>query len=115
MPSTLLIDTDVFSNLWQGRPEAETFRPMVQGATLALSFTSVGEFWYGACKRTWGDRRRNELQAAMRPYAVLPYTRVLSRRWGELRAGLETKGQPLGDNDLWIAATALHYENPPGD
>jgi predicted nucleic acid-binding protein len=111
-PSTLLIDTDVFSYLWRGGPEAERFRPVVQGATLALSFTSVGELWYGATKRNWGDKKRDALQAAMRPYVVLPYTRELARQWGGLRAGLERTGQSLADNDLWIAATALHYAIP---
>jgi predicted nucleic acid-binding protein len=110
--SPLLLDTDVFSYLWQRRPEAEPFRSVVEGATLALSFTSVGEVWYGAAKRNWGERKRAELQSALRPYAVLPYTRDLSRRWGELRATLEDAGTPLGINDLWIASTSLHYDIP---
>lgn len=112
MPTALLVDTDVFSYLWQGRLEAEAFRPVVEGTTLALSFTTVGELWYGAAKCGWGERRRGELQAALRPYAVLPYTRELSRVWGELKATLEATGAPIADNDLWIAATALHYEVP---
>jgi tRNA(fMet)-specific endonuclease VapC len=112
MPAPLLVDTDVFSYLWQGHSEAERFRPAVEGATLALSFTTVGELWYGAAKRGWGERRKNELRAGMRPYAVLPYTRELSHRWGELRATLEQAGEPLADNDLWIAATALYYDLP---
>ena len=109
-PATLVVDTDVFSYLWQARPEAERFRPVVEGATLALAFTSIGELWYGALKRGWGDRRRNELRTAMSPYAVLPYSRGLAQRWAEVRVALEDGGQPLADNDLWIAATALHYD-----
>lgn len=112
MPATLLVDTDVFSYVWQRRPEGDRFRDYLQGATLALSFTSVGELWYGAIKRGWGERKVADLESAMRPYAVLPYTRDLARRWGELRVQLEKGGQPLPDNDLWIAATALYHEIP---
>jgi tRNA(fMet)-specific endonuclease VapC len=112
MPTTVLVDTDVFSYLWQSHPESDRFRPIVEGATLALSFTTVAELWYGAVKRRWGEQRRNELRAGMRPYAVLPYSRDLSYGWGELRAALEGAGQPLADNDLWIATTALHYDIP---
>ena len=72
----------------------------------------MGEVWYGAAKRNWGERKRAELQSALRLYAVLPYTRDLSRRWGELRATLEDAGTPLGINALWIASTSLHYDIP---
>ncbi len=72
MPSTRLVDTNVVSFLWQGRPEAEFFRAAVEDATLALSFTTIGEVWYGAAKRNWGEHRHNALAAAIRPYAVLP-------------------------------------------
>lgn len=112
MPTTLLVDTDVFSYLWQERPEAETFRPVVEGAILVLSFTTVGEVWYGACKRRWGDRRMNELEQALRPYVVLPYSGKLARLWGQLKARQESVGQTLTGNDLWIAATGLHYDIP---
>lgn len=74
----VLLDTDVFSFLWQDRPEGEPYRPLVAGRIVALSFTSVGEAHYGAFKRGWGERRRAELEAALRPCLVLPYHRDLA-------------------------------------
>jgi tRNA(fMet)-specific endonuclease VapC len=38
---------------------------------------------------------------------VLPYEEPADRVYGVLRAGLEQKGQPIGSNDLLIAAQAL--------
>lgn len=43
----VLLDTDVFSFLWQDRPEGEPYRPLVAGRIAALSFTSVGKAHYG--------------------------------------------------------------------
>ena len=41
---------------------------------------------------------------------VLPFEDPADRVYGVLRAGLEQKGQPIGGNDLLIAAkTAKHY------
>lgn len=108
----VLLDTDVFSFLWQDRPEGEPYRPLVAGRIVALSFTSVGEAHYGAFKRGWGERRRAELEAALRPYLVLPYHRDLAMTWARLRAETEARGRPVGANDLWIAATAVHHGVP---
>lgn len=69
---TVLLDTDVFSYLWQDRPEADGFKPMVSGRVLALSFASVAEAHYGALKRGWGSRRVAELRSALSKCVVLP-------------------------------------------
>jgi predicted nucleic acid-binding protein len=85
---------------------------VLAGRIVVLSFTSVAEVHYGARRRRWGDRRMAELEAALSPYLVLPYNRELAVLWGRLRADLEAKGTPTETNDLWIAATALHYGLP---
>ena len=38
---------------------------------------------------------------------VLPFEEPADRVYGVLRAGLDQKGQPIGGNDLLIAAHAL--------
>lgn len=44
MPGTILVDTDVFSYLWQARPEAQRFRRIVEGAVLALVTNNRNHF-----------------------------------------------------------------------
>jgi tRNA(fMet)-specific endonuclease VapC len=34
----------------------------------------------------------------------------VAREYGRLRQRLRTKGRPLPENDIWIAATAKHHE-----
>lgn len=53
-----------------------------------------------------------ELETALSRYLVLPYNRDLAVLWGHLRADLEAQGLPARSNDLWVAATALHYGLP---
>lgn len=108
----VLVDTDVFSYLWQDRPEAVDYRHLVEGRVLALSFTSIAEAYYGAFRRGWGQRRFEELEAGLRPYVVLPYNRDIAVTWARLRAEVEEYGIPMESNDLWIAATGISYDVP---
>lgn len=108
----VLLDTDVFSYLWQQRPEAEKFAPLVEGRVVALSFTAVGEAYYGAYKRKWGERKLADLDAALRPFLILPYNRDLAMTWARVRAECEAAGTSIPANDCWIAATAIHYGVP---
>lgn len=91
-----LVDTDVFSFLWQDRPEAADYRSLVEGQILALSFTSIGELYYGAFRRGWGKRKLEAVEAALRPYVVLPYDRDISVTWARLRAEVEKRGNADG-------------------
>jgi tRNA(fMet)-specific endonuclease VapC len=47
------------------------------------------------------------LAALLETVQVLPLPLEAARRYGELRAQLQRIGQPIGSNDLWIAAHAL--------
>lgn len=112
MQSVCLVDTDIFSYLWQDRPESRKFRSLLEGRVLALSFTSVAEAYKGAYLRQWSDRKLRQLEAALSPYLILPYDREMSRLWGAVWAQLSKAGRTMSVNDLWIAVTALHYGIP---
>lgn len=51
-------------------------------------------------------------KALCEPYVVLPWTEVVSERYGHIYRALKRQGLLIGTNDLWIAATALSYEMP---
>lgn len=53
-----------------------------------------------------------ELEAGMALHLVLPYDRLIARRWAEFKVEVESKGNALEINDLWIAATALRHGVP---
>ena len=77
-----------------------------------VTFVTVGEFYKGAFKRGWGERRTQQLEAWLRNVVVLPYTADVSRVWGRLTAELEGQGQPIASNDAWIAACCLSHDLP---
>lgn len=112
----IIVDTDVFSCLWQGRDVSSNFVNELKGVVPVLSFVTIGEAYFGAMNAGWGARRTAQMVAAMRPYVVAPYSPDLAELWGKLKHTARQNGLPLGKpehtNDLWICATAVHYDAP---
>lgn len=108
----MVVDTDVFSNLFAGR-DAEQYRQHLTGVVPVLSFASVAELHYGAASANWGERRRQDLEEAIRRYLVAPYNEEMAKLWGTLKAQATKSGHPLGapvqTNDLWVCATAIYH------
>ncbi|MEU4163366.1 type II toxin-antitoxin system VapC family toxin [Actinoplanes sp. NPDC026670] len=113
---SVIVDTDVFSNLWQNAPATSGYAAHLVGAVPVISFTTVAEVYFGAEKKGWGQRRVDQLEEAMRRYVVAPYDHDLARLWGRLKSQAQRAAHPLGQNtetnDLWICATAIYYNAP---
>jgi len=103
-----LLDTNILVYLANRRSEAVAARfARLHPGEVAMSCITFGELLYGAEKST----RRNEVLRTLERLAervrVLPLERSVSGEYGRLRASLEAKGIPMGNNDLWIASHAL--------
>lgn len=78
--------------------------------TVTTSVVGIGEIRYGLDRLPVG-KKRTDLEA--RAYAILsalrvePITPQVAEIYGQLKASLEAQGFSFGDNDLWIAATAV--------
>jgi tRNA(fMet)-specific endonuclease VapC len=103
-----LLDTNICIYIRQKRPEdlLRRFEKLRQGEA-AISVITYGELLYGAHKstqRAYALERLRELVMLL-PALHLPEGAALS--YGKLRAELESRGEMIGNNDLWIAAHAL--------
>lgn len=108
----LVLDTCIVSYLMKGSREAEAYAPHVEGKLLAISFITVGEFYYGAEKAAWGEKRRSQLETTLRNYVVIPYDHEIARCYGRLVAERSRVGNPIALNDAWIAACAVRHGVP---
>jgi tRNA(fMet)-specific endonuclease VapC len=109
---SILVDTNIVIYLLAGGPQAEACAPHLDGHALAVSFQSVGELWYGAVRREWGDRKRRKLDDVIQRMTVLTADEAMVRIWAELRASSEASGFTKKVADLWIAATAKRHDLP---
>lgn len=109
----VLVDTDVYSYL--GKPNskfANLYLPHVDQKRLAVSFSTVGELYFGAHKKKWSAERIADMKDRLRSVAIVPYDEGVCRTYGEIKARLEEKGMPIADNDLWIVACAIRHSIP---
>lgn len=76
-------------------------------ARFSITFTVLGEL---ACGRSASPRQTWE--QLTRPFSVIGWSREVSWHYGEIFRDLRSRGQLIGGNDLWIAATALVHGLP---
>ena len=105
----IVVDTDVVSYIFRDDERAKFFEQYFVHRSLAVSFATVGELYYGAFKADWPPRSITRLETALKNYVVLPYDVEVARHWGRIRAEHQKQGHDIGFNDCWIAATALKY------
>jgi tRNA(fMet)-specific endonuclease VapC len=108
MEIRFLLDTDIFIFIRQRRPEEVSKRfGLLRPGEAAISVITYGELFYGATKSAQRSDAFARLSALTDLLPVLPLPKAASESYGELRAQLESKGELIGNNDLWIAAHAL--------
>jgi len=106
-----LLDTNIVSYFLRGASTGLNQRILDSTPdTLAISIISAGELRYGL-RRLKPSRRANELarqlDALLSAVAVQALPGTAAQHYGDIRAQLESRGTPIGGNDLWIAAHAL--------
>ena len=107
--SGLLVDTDVLSCVAWQKPPAEAFEPLLVGKLPFVSFVTVGEMYFGAANANWGEQRILKMETILRRYTTIPGTYDIALLYGEVKKAFRDQ---VGDNDMWIAATALAHELP---
>jgi tRNA(fMet)-specific endonuclease VapC len=102
-----LLDTNTLSDFIRNPRGLVTKRLAVVGeATACTSIIVACELRYGAAKKG-SPRLAERVDQVLASLEVLPFDREADRHYGEIRAHLRRTGQPIGANDLLIAAHAL--------
>jgi tRNA(fMet)-specific endonuclease VapC len=74
---------------------------------LYLSVIALGEFAAG-----FADERDQKFVETVRHFAILNVDDSVALVYRTLFRTLQSAGQLIGANDIWIAATAIHYKLP---
>jgi tRNA(fMet)-specific endonuclease VapC len=108
MDPRYLLDTNICIYIRQNRPEQvlRHFRRLRPGEA-ALSVITFGELLYGAHKSAHRSDALKRLREVARLLPPLPLPESAGESYGIIRAELESKGELIGNNDMWIAAHAL--------
>jgi len=109
----LIADTSFLIGLWRNQDWALRFATTHSGEVIGIPWVALGEFWHGA-RRAGHDATEVERFLAL----GLPLTDAESviSHYSEVSAGLKNSDpgtyERIGQNDLWIAATACAHGRP---
>ncbi|MBO0612785.1 type II toxin-antitoxin system tRNA(fMet)-specific endonuclease VapC [Thiothrix fructosivorans] len=108
-----LLDTNICIYLIKRKPSEvlQRFRQLQPGSVFISSVTT-SELYYGAQKSQRVQTNLEALNNFLLPFRIVDYDESASFLYGELRADLEKRGQPIGPLDMMIAAHALSLDVP---
>ena len=107
MAGRFLLDTNIIIALF-ANDEGVT-APLERADDLLVPSVVLGELYYGARKSERSRENVARIDDFAGSNAVLTCDAEVARHYGEIKADLRQKGQPIPDNDLWIAAIALRH------
>lgn len=107
----LIADTTFLVGLWRGQDWARRFAVDHSGKSIGLPWVVLGEFWHGAMRARHDEARvRNFLAIGIPIHDAAPVVAVYARLCASLQQ--DPVWREIGQNDLWIAATALACAKP---
>lgn len=103
-----LLDTNILSSVMR-HPRGPALARLreVGEENVYTSVVVAAELRFGAAKIR-SERVSREVEERLSRLLVLPFAEPADRIYADLRAELERRGTPIGANDLFIAAQALH-------
>lgn len=104
LDTSYLIDLEEELALRRARP-ATRFAQRHRRAAPRISVVSLGEL-------AAGEANEAKLRSFLARYRVIAIRNEIGFLAGRLERALASRGGRLGENDNWIAATALYYGEP---
>ena len=101
-----LLDTNIVIYVIKRRPIEVLGAFNANANRMAISVVTLAELLHGAEKSSQPASNLSVVEDFCSRLQVLPYTPKAAQHYGSVRASLEAIGQPIGVNDLHIAAHA---------
>ena len=106
-----LLDTSTCSLLMKDNPKVKGRLNSLSESDYHFTCPIVkGEILFGICKLSAGKRRQDLEQRASELFADVqcdPIPANVAETYAQIKVAAQQQGTSLGENDLWIAATAL--------
>ncbi len=101
-----LLDTNIVKYVLKRRPVEVLSTFNTNASRMAISSVTLAELLHGAEKSSRVSENLAAIEDFCSRLAVLPYGAKAAQHYGAIRAALEKLGQPIGVNDMHIAAHA---------
>ncbi|MCB9783652.1 MAG: type II toxin-antitoxin system VapC family toxin [Candidatus Omnitrophica bacterium] len=106
----ILLDTNAAIAFF--RPVPTITEILARCESLLLRVVVLGELKFGVAKSTQKDKNRNRLDRFISQCEIIPVREETTNFYAAVQNDLRSKGRPIPDNDLWIAALVLEHQVP---
>lgn len=110
MTGSAILDTNAVIALFAN--EASIGQLLTGMTEVFVPVIVLGELYYGAKKSARASANVARIDAYAAGSAVLLCDLLTSQYSGQIKNVLRVKGQPIPENDIWIAALALQHNLP---
>ncbi len=103
-----MLDTNICIYIIKQKPAKviERFK-QTDISQIGISSITLSELQYGVSKSSNPEQNQMALSQFAAPLEIFPYDDGAAQYYGDLRAGLEKQGTPIGSLDMLIAAHAI--------
>lgn len=106
-----MLDTDICIALIKNRPEAMRSRlSRLSPEEVGISGIVAAELWFGVEHSQKKKQNTAALKDFLEYVSLLDWPCEASKTYGQIRAGIQKKGTPIGAMDLLIASHALFLD-----
>lgn len=108
---SVLLDTTVVVDHLRGK-NPSIGQKLREIGTLYLPLTGLGELLYGAYNSVFQAKGLKQIEDFLKICAVLAPNQRTAHIYGQIKTDLSRRGNPIPQNDIWIAAVALENGLP---
>lgn len=107
MSGSYLLDTNIIIALFAN--DSNVLQQLSLTSQLFIPSIVLGELYYGANKSAHSKSNIAHIDNFALKSAVLACDTDTARHYGHIKDHLRAKGNPIPENDIWIAALAKQY------
>ena len=108
MSGRYLLDTNIIIALFAG--EKTVLDAAQEAEEIFIPAIVIGELYYGAENSSKRQANLTRIDSFVEVNVILDCDASTARWYGRVKQELKIKGRPIPENDIWIAALALHYD-----
>jgi len=103
-----LLDTNIVIALFAG--EQAVLGHLKDAIEVYIPSIVIGELYYGAYKSRETSNNLRRIETFIASNSILGCDAVTAFHYGDIKEQLRQKGNPIPENDIWIAAIAHQFE-----
>lgn len=107
MNGSYLLDTNIVIGLFAG--DINIVAQLSASSRIFIPSIVLGELYFGAAKSAHSKANNARIDTFALKSAVLVCDTETARYYGRIKDHLRTKGTPIPENDIWIAALAKQH------